>query len=118
MQDNNIKLDVIKLLKEVKLQGIKNLEIKYGDFELKIKDNNSIQSMNTEIPEASKEQVDDMENMERRTIEERIKERDESLLDEIDFIAPELAGDLRRSNIIKVGSNNCYEYVEGETLSG
>ena len=122
MADIDIQLDLIKLIKEVNKQGIKNFELEYGDLKLKIKDEAPAMKAEEviekihEIPEASSNQVEEMEAMEQKTITERLQERDEALLYELDFIAPEVAGDLKRNNIIRVGADGCYEYVDGEEL--
>jgi len=119
MSDSKLNFDIIKLIKEVSKQGIKNFEFEYGDLKIKLSGGVVEAAPNVQervIPEASKRQLEELEEQEEKTIAERIKERDESLLDDIDFL-PELAGDLRRANIIKLGEGGVYEYVEQEGIN-
>lgn len=123
----NIKLDVIRLIKEVSKQNIDNFELEYEGMKIKMSASKlvkaeEIPSSNVlkqdELPEASEREIEEMQRLEQKTIADRIKERDDSLLYELDYLAPEIAGDLRRSNIIKLSDSGDYEYVEeGETVN-
>jgi hypothetical protein len=118
MSDSAINLDVIKLIKEVSKQGIQNFELEYGDLKIKLSGEKVVEQVKTEsLPEASSEQIDEIEQQEQKTIVERIKEKDEDLLNDLDYLSPELAGELKRSNIIKIGDDGGYEYVEKESIN-
>ena len=118
----NINLEILKIIKEVSKQNIASFELEYEGIKIKLtnsnKDNNEIEKVSNkhELPTASQEQLDEIEVQENKTIAKRIEERDEELLNEIDYLDPALAGQLRRANLVKVGLNGAYEYVEEERL--
>jgi hypothetical protein len=117
MSNSRVDLDVIKLIKELSKQGFKDLELEYGDLKIKLSGDKVTSSIVPEqLPEASSEQIEEIEKLEQKSIAERIKERDESLLEDLDYLSPEIAGELRRDNVIRVGSNGAYEYIEQEGL--
>ena len=119
MSELSKELNIIQLVKEVIKSDVENFELEYKDLKIKVQARQAaVVDTKPMLPSANEEQIEEMKLQESKTIAERIKERDETLLHDLDYLAPELAGDLRRDNIIKEGANGAYEFVEGETLDG
>lgn len=116
-ENSKFNLDVIRLVKEVSKQQIENFELEYGDIKIKMSaSKSSIQPniVSNELPNASNDDLEQMEAQESKAVVDRIKEKDESLLEDLDYLDPELAGELRRANVIKVNDAGQYEYIDEE----
>ena len=110
-------LDILKNVKEVSKQNLDSFELEYGDLKIKISGKTKqVVETKEELPAATQEQLSQIEEAEEKTIIQRLEEKDEGLLHDLDYVNPELAGELRRANIIRMAANGEYEYVDEERL--
>lgn len=115
MEKFPLQFNILDIIKEVKDSNFENFEFQYGDLKISIsckkKEDKTIS--NSEILNTTSDAVTYMEEEEKKNIGDLIVEQDENALSELDYY-PELAGELRRSGIVRIGPTGAYEYVEKE----
>ena len=116
-KSNDIKqLDILEIIKEVKNSNFTEFKIKAKGIEIEMKAEKAEKAEASEVdtpihsPQIAYKTQELVED-DTESLINRVKRQDESLLEELDY-DPDLKCDLMENNVIEMGVNGEYKYVE------
>lgn len=118
METKKFEVDVIQLIKEIKKADFSDFNLELGDLKISITSpaEKIEEPQKEEVKQPSQEDIREMQLAERGNIVERIHEYDDEALQELDYLYPEMAGQLRRDGMIEIDNNTgAYKFTEKES---